>query len=100
MGYKLMITEQAEELLDSLVCHILFELKNEPAALLLLDGVQKIYHCLEQSLLPFPVSGDGYLSDKGYREAIVPEMNYMVVFDMVDQSIIILGIFHRQEIFE
>ncbi|MCI8270564.1 MAG: type II toxin-antitoxin system RelE/ParE family toxin [Lachnospiraceae bacterium] len=99
MGYELMVTERAEELLDSLIYYILFELENQPAALRLLDGIQKIYCRLELNPLQFPVSCDGYLSGKGYHEAIVPGMNYMVVFDIDGQTVIILGIFHRLENF-
>lgn len=46
MEYKLIITERAEELLDGLVHHLLYQLKNEQAAKHLLDEIEKIYNRL------------------------------------------------------
>lgn len=99
MGYRLMITGRAEELLDSLTCYLLFELGNEPAAVRLTDGVEEIYGRLEQNPLQFPVSCDGYLAKKGYREALVPGMRYRVVFTVSEETVTVLGIFHQSEIF-
>ena len=95
MGYELMVTERAEELLDRLVYYQLFELKNEPAANRLMDGIESIYGRLECNPLQFPVSCDEYLYDRGYREAVVPGMNYIVVFSVANRTVTILGIFHQ-----
>ena len=37
------------------------------------------------------------MDNKGYHEAIVPQMNYIVVFDVKDNVVNILGIFHQLE---
>lgn len=42
MAYKLTITEHADELLDNLIHHLLYRLKNEQAAQHLLNG---LYSC-------------------------------------------------------
>lgn len=97
MGYKLIVTERTEELLDSLVSYLLLELGNEPAAVRLLDGMERIYSRLEQNPLQFPVSCDGYLAGKGYRMAVMPEMSYMVIFRVSGQTVVVLGIFHQLE---
>ncbi len=39
MAYKLIITERADELLDNLIHHLIYRLKNEQAARHLLDGI-------------------------------------------------------------
>lgn len=39
MDYRLIITERAEELLDALVYYLIYRLKNEQAALHLLNAV-------------------------------------------------------------
>jgi len=43
MIYKLNVTEQADELLDNLVYHLIYRLKNKEAAKHLLDSVESIY---------------------------------------------------------
>lgn len=76
MAYKLIITEHAMELLDELVYHLLYHLRNEQAAKHLLDEIDHIYDRLEDNPYQFPESRDSYLKKKGYREAIVTQMNY------------------------
>ena len=99
MGYRLLITRRAEDLLDNLVGYLLLELGNKPAAVRLLDGVEKIYCRLEQNPFQFPVSYDRYLSGKGYREALVPGIVYRVIFRVTGESVAVLGIFHQLESF-
>ena len=43
MAYKLNITEHADELLDNLVYHLIYRLKNKQATKHLLDGIDVIY---------------------------------------------------------
>lgn len=97
MEYRLMITRRAEDLLDNLVGYLLLELGNEPAAVRLLDGMERIYCRLEQNPFQFPASSDRYLSGKGYREALVPGMGYRVIFCVTGESVTVLGIFHQLE---
>jgi len=40
---------------------------------------------------------DVYLANKGYREAVVPHMNYIVVFDVRTDVVNVVGIFHELE---
>ena len=47
MAYKLNITEHADELLDNLVYHLIYRLKNKQATKHLLDGIDVIYDRLE-----------------------------------------------------
>ena len=42
MGYKLVISEYADELLNNLIYYLIYRLKNEPAAKHLLDGIDTI----------------------------------------------------------
>ena len=97
MAYKLAVTEHADELLDNLVNHLLKRLKNEQAARHLLDGIENVYERLEENPLQFPLSRDAYLASKGYHEAIVPQMDYTVVFSMKEDIVNVVGIFHQLE---
>ena len=65
MAYKLVITEHAHELLDKLVYHLIYRLKNEQAAKHLLVGVDNVYDRLETNPVQFPASRDAFLAKKG-----------------------------------
>lgn len=77
----------AEELLDNLVEYLLHRLKSEQAARHLLDGVDNIYDRLEENPFQFPNSQDAYLGKMGYREAIVPQMDYIIIFSIVEDVV-------------
>lgn len=97
MVYKLNVTEHADELLDSLVYHLLYCLKNEQAAKHLLDSIDVIYDRLETNPFQFPECRDAYLAKKGYREAVVSQMNYIIIFDVRADAVNVVGIFHQLE---
>ena len=87
MDYKLVISEHADELLDNLVYYLLYRLKSEQAARHLLDGIDGIYDRLETNPFQFPLSRDAYLANKGYHEAVVPLMDYIVIFDVREDTV-------------
>ncbi len=97
MAYKLNVTKHADELLDNLVHHLLYRFKNRQAAEHLLDGIGAIYDGLESNPFQFPACADAYLAWKGYREAVVPHMNYVVIFEVRSEVVNIVGIFHQLE---
>lgn len=97
MAYKVVVTEHAEELMNHLVYHLLYGLKNEQAARHLLDGIENVYGRLEVNPLQFPLSRDAYLASKGYREAMIPQMNYVVIFEKGEDVVYIVGVFHQLE---
>ena len=87
MAYRLNITEHAEELLDDIVYHLLFRLKNEQAARHLLDNIDCIYERLEENPVQFPASRDKYLAKR----------DYVIVFDVREGTVNVVGIFHQLE---
>ena len=95
MVYKLNVTDHADELLDNLVYHLIYRLKNKEAAKHLLDSVESIYDRLVENPYQFPKSRDMYLAKKGYYEAVIPQMNYIVIFDVRKDIVNIVGIFHQ-----
>lgn len=97
MAYNLRITKHAEKLLDRLVYYLLYRLKNEQAARHLLDSINDIYERLEENPLQFPRCRDNFLDQKGYHEVVVPQMNYVVVFNIDENVVNVLGFFHRLE---
>ncbi len=97
MTYKLTITEHAEKLLDNILHYLLYQLKNEQAARHLLDEIDNVYDRLEENPLQFPLSRDAYLAGKGYHEAVIGQMNYVIVFSIKMDIVNIVGIFHQLE---
>ena len=97
MAYNLIITEKAEELLDDLVHYLIYRLKNEQAAVHLFDSIDKIYDRLEENPYQFPESRDANLKRLGYREAVVIDMNYVIIFRIEESSAYVVGVFHQLE---
>ena len=92
MVYKLNVTDHADELLDNLVYHLIYRLKSKEAAKqYLLDSVESIYDQLVENPYQFPKSRDMYLAKKGYYEAVIPQMNYIVIFDVRKDIVNIVG---------
>lgn len=97
MAYDLIITDHADELLDRLIYYLVYKLKNKQAAIHLFDGIEKIYSRLRENPYQFPDSRDVYLKQMGYKEAVVADMDYLLVFKIEDKGIYVLGIFHQLE---
>ena len=79
MDYKLKITEHAQELLDQLIYHLIYNLNNDQAAKHLLDEVEKIFDRLEENPEQFPKYKDKYLEEKGYS-IIFRKSNVLINF--------------------
>ena len=97
MTYNLIITERADELLDKLVIYLLYQLKNEKAASHLLSSISKIYDRVAENPFQFPKCRDIALKREKYREAVIPDMNYVVIYKINEDTVYILGVFHDLE---
>lgn len=56
-----------------------------------------MYERLEENPMQFPLSRDTYLANKGYHEAVVPQMDYMLVFSVKADVVNVVGVFHQLE---
>lgn len=97
MAYKLIVTEHADELLDSILHYLIYQLRSKQAAAHLLNEIEKIYNRLEENPLQFPLCRDTYLAGKEYHEAVIGQMNYTIVFRIEMNTVIVVGIFHQLE---
>jgi len=97
MEYSLIITDWADELLDNIIFHLLYRLKNQQAASHLLSNVEKIYEFLKETPYQFQECQDKYLKKKGYREVPLPDMRYIIIYSIKGTNVYILGIFHELE---
>ncbi len=92
MAYNLIITDRADELIDECVNYLINKLKNATAAKHLVDELDKIYDRLEDNPLQFPDTSDPYLRNRGYKEALLGEMEYRVVFRIDNKTVYIVGV--------
>jgi len=97
MAYNLVITDRADELIDSCVNYIINKLKKSPAAQRLLDGISGIYDRLEENPYQFSDSKDDYLRRRGYKEALISDMQYKIVFRIEESTVYVVGLFHDLE---
>ena len=97
MGYKINITEHADEQLDNITYYLLYRLKNDQAAKHLLERLSKIYDRLVDNPYQFHHCNDEYLRGKGYMEAVVSGMDYTVIFSISENVVNVVGIFHQLE---
>lgn len=101
MKYNLTITERAEELLDHILLYIINQLKNPQAAGNLMDEIEHVYNNLENNPKMYAYSEDIFLKSRGYRKAIVPQYDYVIIFriDEENKSVYIVGFFHDLELY-
>lgn len=97
MAYNLIITDRADELIDSRVFYVINKLKNTQAAGHLLDGISEVYDRLEENPYQFPDSKDDYLRRRGYKEALISDMQYKIVFRIEESTVYVVGLFHDLE---
>ena len=63
----------------------------------MIDEIEKIYDRIGENPYQFPLCDDAYLVEKGYREAVVLGMDYLIIFRIANKTVDILGIFHQLE---
>ncbi len=97
MAYNLVITDRADEQTDSLAGYLVNDLNNPGAFLHFLNEIEGVYDRLEDNHYQFPRSPDPYLNYKGYREALLSDMSYRIVFRIEMPTVYIVGIFHDLE---
>ena len=56
------------------------DLKNTQAVIHLFDSIDRIYDRLEENPFQFPESRDMSLRSRGYREAVLTDMDYVIIF--------------------
>ena len=97
MVYNIISTDEMDRLLDECVRYLLIKLKSEQAAEHFLNGVSRIYDNLESNPNMYRLSEDTFMKALDYHEAKIPEMDYMIIYKVVNDNVYILGIFHTLE---
>ncbi len=97
MGYRLIISERAEKHIDNIINYVVNTLKNPGAARSILSDIEEAYEKLEYMAETFGFCNDHYLSEKGYRKIMLSGHNYLILYRVEGQEVLISGVFHTRE---
>ncbi len=97
MGYKLIISKEANKHLDDIINYIAVGLSNPQAAKALIDEIEIAYRKLEKYPEVYAVCADKYLASKGYRKLLLGKHNYVILYQVMGHEVHINGIFHMRE---
>ena len=95
--YSLEVTASAEADLDQIADYLGTVLANPPAALALLDEIERISDTLEATPEIFPLCSDYRLAKLGYRKAVARAYILVYEIDYNVQTVRILRLFHSSE---
>ena len=95
--YTLEITASAEADLNQITDYLGNTLANPPAALAVLDEVDRVSDTLEETPELFPLCADSRLAELGYRKAIVRAYILVYEIDRQVQVVRVLRFFHESE---
>lgn len=97
MHYNLIITERADELIEEGVNYLVNRLKNQQSAAHLFDGIEELYDRLEENPYQFADCRDIFLKSNGYKEAVISDMDYIMIFRIEEKDVLVVGFFHQLE---
>ncbi len=87
MAYRIEITQRANELLDNIIYYVAVKLNNPGAAEAILDDVaETIAYC-----------EDPVLSSKGFRKILLKNHDYVMLYKVLGDVVMVEGIFHELE---
>ncbi len=100
MAYKLIRTDAFQRDLDAVIAYIAFSLDNKPAAVSLLEEIEKCYEGLEHMPLMYEACHDSYLKKLGYRKACI--RNYILVYKVEEEAktVHLMRLFHGRQDYE
>ncbi len=84
MGYKLKVTEHAQSDLDEIIGYIMLELKNPPAAINLLNRIEKVYEALSDTPQIYALCSKKLLAMQGFRKAVIG--GYLMIYKVYEEK--------------
>ena len=97
MGYKLIISERAESHIDNIIDYVVNTLKNPGAAKAILSDIEEAYDKLEYMADVLSYCNDQYLAKRGYRKIILSSLDYLIIYRIEGDEVLISGVFHMRE---
>ena len=99
MAYRVIISDIAQEELESSFLHILHEFTNPHAAKLFLEDALATINRLSIMADSFPVCEEPYLKEAGCRVIHFKKYRYKIVYRIVGKRVEIDGIYHNLQDF-
>ncbi|MBQ7760157.1 MAG: type II toxin-antitoxin system RelE/ParE family toxin [Acidaminococcaceae bacterium] len=97
MAYKLVVTENAAQQVESIVDYIMYRLHNKQAAIDVINDVEKAYSKLRVMPTAYAYCFDRYLLAKKYRNLTLEKHQYVILFQVKDNTVYVNGVFHMLE---
>lgn len=95
--YTLDVTDAAESDLDRITDYIGERLANPPAAIALLDEVERVSESIKEDPELFPLCTDPHLAELGYHKAVVRAYIMVYEIDDTENAVRVLRFFHSSE---
>ena len=100
MAYKVKMTERAREQLDSFVRYLLIELKNEQAALSLLEDASDAEESLSYVAGSIPFCGDPDLIKREIRKFRFAKHRYIWLYRIEGDTAFVMAMYHELQDYE
>lgn len=100
MGYKVIVTEDAELDMDCFVHYLLFEKENEQAASNLIDDFEAAITVLKHSAESLKVCENQHLKKLGYRRINFKSHRYFMLYRVEKDKVYVDNIFHELQDYE
>ena len=100
MVYKVVVTKDAEEDLDSFIRYLLFEKKNKQAAQSVLDDFEDTIKKLKYVASSLNVCDNPRLQSLGYRRINFQQHRYFMLYRIENDVVYVDDIFHELQDYE
>lgn len=100
MDYKVIITEDAEADMDKFVHYLLFEKKNEQAAINLIDDFEATIAILAHAAESLKMCENQHLKEIGYRRINFMAHRYFMLYKVEMDKVFVDSIFHELQDYE
>ena len=100
MDYKVIITEDAEADMDKFVRYLLFEKKNEQAAINLINDFEAAIATLTHAAESLKVCENQNLKELGYRRINFMSHRYFMLYRVQEGVVYVDNIFHELQDYE
>ena len=99
MEYKIVVTKTAKIQLTSILDYLRFQLNNPDAAESFLNDLDNSFNFLITNAHTLCFCRDERLKEKGYRKINLKNHKYLLIYELRESVVYILGVFHSFEDF-
>ena len=97
MDFKVIISQNAAEQLESILDYLVYKLHSPQAASNVLNEVEAAYTQLQYMAKSMPYCYDRYLLATGYRKWPLSKHDYVLLYQVKGNVVYVNGIFHMLE---